>query len=365
MKASAFRRPIRSRLLALAMSAGVAALAAGCATPIGVKRIRPEEANRQLTANVLTTGKPGAPAQEFLYRLNLTEQYREDPAGTIDELYAGLGHADESNRLFALAELSFDYAEHGGGRSVLSGVGGVRLGVLVPGESGSAPGLLRSARPHGDGSVQSRRHRQAWPAARATRWISARARVALPYGPLQLDVDPSGFKFGGYQLVHFTSLADFQVRGLRNRYRQRGIGAPLAASVAKSGEERVDRWIAPRAKVPVTALLRFDDPRRGMSERGAPRHHPAVRRRGTRHRPDRRRHRSAGVRNHDHAGLSARRGAGLGLRDRRLPRRRFQLRRRRKTICSCCTRIARAASRWSSCTARRRARHAGPRCSTS
>ena len=89
--------------------------------------------------------------------------------------------------------------------------------------------------------------------------------VALPYGTLQLDVDPSGFEFGGYQLVHFKSLADFQIRGLRNRYRRRGIGAPLAASVSK-GEGRVDPWIGPYVKVPVTALLRFDDPRRGMSE---------------------------------------------------------------------------------------------------
>ena len=75
-----------------------------------------------------------------------------------------------------------------------------------------------------------------------------------------MAVDPSGFKFGGYQLEHFVSLADFEVRGLRNRYRRRGIGAPLAASVAKSGQQSVDRWIAPRAKVPVTALLRFSDP---------------------------------------------------------------------------------------------------------
>ena len=94
--------------------------------------------------------------------------------------------------------------------------------------------------------------------------LSART-VALPYGPLHLDVDPSGFVFGGGQLIHFTSLADFEVRGLRNRYRRRGIGAPLAASVSKSAEEHVNRWIAPRAKVPVTAVLRFDDPRRGMS----------------------------------------------------------------------------------------------------
>ena len=101
--------------------------------------------------------------------------------------------------------------------------------------------------------------------------------MALPYGSLQLDVDPSGFVFGGYQLVDFTSLADFQIRGLRNRYRHRGIGAPLAASVAK-GEGPVDPWIGPRVKVPVTALLRFDDPRRGMSD-GRPARHPrAVRR---------------------------------------------------------------------------------------
>jgi hypothetical protein len=32
----------------------------------------------------------------------------------LPALHAGLGHGDESNRLFALAELSFDYAGHGG-----------------------------------------------------------------------------------------------------------------------------------------------------------------------------------------------------------------------------------------------------------
>jgi hypothetical protein len=66
------------RSTALAVGLVVSLLAAGCATPIGVRRIRPEEANRQLTASVLTTGKPGPPAQEFLYRLNLSEKYRED-----------------------------------------------------------------------------------------------------------------------------------------------------------------------------------------------------------------------------------------------------------------------------------------------
>ena len=145
-----------------------------------------------------------------------------------------------------------------------------------------------------------------WPAARATTVDLSARRVALPYGPLQLDVDPSGFAFGGYQLVDFTSLADFEIRGLRNRYRHRGIGAPLAASVSK-GEGRVDPWIGPRVKVPVTALLRFDDPRRGMSDgalHGTIEVFDADESATT---ADRRPHRPAGVREDGRARLSARR----------------------------------------------------------
>ncbi len=245
------------------MSVGVAVLAAGCATPIGVKRISPQEANRSLTANVLTTGKPGASAQEFLYRLDLTEKFREDPAGTINELHAGLGHADESDRLFALAELSFDYAEHGGGRSYYLASAAYAWAFLFPENPAARPGCY-DPRARTAMELYNRGVTAGLASGTGDEVDLSARRVALPYGPLQLDVDPAGFTFGGYQLVNFTSLADFQVRGLRNRYRHRGIGAPLAASVAK-GAEPADKWIAPRARVPVTALLRFDDPRSGMS----------------------------------------------------------------------------------------------------
>ena len=317
------RCPIRTRWLALAMSAGLALLAAGCATPIGVKRISPQDANRALTANVLTTGEPGATAQEFLYRLNLSDKYREDPASTIAELHAGLGHVDESNRLFALAELSFDYAEHGGDRSYYLASAAYAWAFLFPENPAARPSCYdprtRTAMDLYDRGVAS-----GLASGKGDEVDLSARTVALPYGPLQLDVDPSGFRFGGYQLVRFTSLADFEVRGLRNRYRRRGIGAPLAASVSKSVQERVDKWIAPRAKVPVTALLRFDDPRRGMSNGAL---HGTIQLYDAEVQPEhrnRRRHRPAGVRNHNHAGLSARRGTRLGLRDRRLPQRRFQ-----------------------------------------
>lgn len=253
-----------ARSTALAAGLVVSLLAAGCATPIGVKRIRPEEANRQLTASVLTTGQPGAPPQEYLYRLNLSEQYREDPAKTIAELHAGLGRADESSRLFALAELSFDYAEHGGGQPYYLASAAYAWAFLFPDDPASRPDCY-DPRARTAMDLYNRGVAEGLAGGTGDEVDLSARRVALPYGTLQLDVDPAGFKFGGYQLVHFKSLADFQIRGLRNRYRHRGIGAPLAASVSK-GEERVDPWIGPHVKVPVTALLRFDDPRRGMSD---------------------------------------------------------------------------------------------------
>ena len=100
----------------------------------------PEDANRQLTASVLTTGDPGASAHEFLYRLNLSEQYREDPAKTIAELHEGLGQADESSRLFALAELSFDYAEHGGGHPYYLASAAYAWAFLFPDNPAARPG---------------------------------------------------------------------------------------------------------------------------------------------------------------------------------------------------------------------------------
>ena len=47
----------------------------------------------------------------------------------------------------------------------------------------------------------------------------------LPFGWLRLDVDPAGFEWLGYRLERFVPSATLTVRGLRNRYRQPGIGA--------------------------------------------------------------------------------------------------------------------------------------------
>jgi hypothetical protein len=72
-------------------------------------------------------------------------------------------------------------------------------------------------------------------------------------------------EWSGYRFSRFVPVAEFKVRGLRNRYRQAGVGAPLAAGLtsieAGQDAEAARRRTPPRTKVPVTALVRLEAPR--------------------------------------------------------------------------------------------------------
>ena len=51
-------------------------------------------------------------------------------------------------------------------------------------------------------------------------------RQPLPFGTLTLAIDPEQFVWGGYRMGDFIPVAECKLRGLRNRYRQPGVGAP-------------------------------------------------------------------------------------------------------------------------------------------
>jgi hypothetical protein len=56
------------------------------------------------------------------------------------------------------------------------------------------------------------------------------------------------------------------IRGLANRYRHPGVGAPLAAATQPIVAER-GMQLAPRMKLPMTAVLRLEAPRRQLAQR--------------------------------------------------------------------------------------------------
>ena len=71
---------------------------------------------------------------------------------------------------------------------------------------------------------------------------SAEGAYAIPmggpvtsFGELTVTFNEADLIWAGYRLKDFIPAADVEVRGLRNRYRTPGIGAPLAASIESVG----------------------------------------------------------------------------------------------------------------------------------
>jgi pimeloyl-ACP methyl ester carboxylesterase len=243
----------------------IALFACACATPVGVKRLDEQAAHRELTANILSTGRPSEYSTQMLERRALTERFDRDPERVLTELNSGLGRPDERDRLFALSELSFAYAEESRNQSYYLASATYAYAFLFPPIATEAPGeydpRLRLALDLYNRGIALGL------ATNDGKEVDLNARqLTLPFGSLDLAVNAKGFNYGGYHLTKFVSLADLEVRGLRNTYRRAGIGAALSARVEPSPGSTANRWIPSTAKVPITAFLRFDDPRRAMSD---------------------------------------------------------------------------------------------------
>lgn len=237
-------------------------LLAACATPVGVERVSPREVHRELVRSALGGDQPSAPTQELLTRLDLREEFRRWPDQAIAALHAGLAPEGDLDRLFALAELSFLQAERAGRRdhalaaavyayAFLFGEGRVPVHVFDP-----RIGIARNLYNRGltIGLADERRdHLEI-----------GSARHALPFGALDVVVGPEATAWLGWQIEDPVPAADFRVRGLQNRYRRSGIGAPLAAGLSRPEGAALPpgaQHVPARLRVPVTAFLRLDDVR--------------------------------------------------------------------------------------------------------
>lgn len=240
-------------------------LASGCATPVGVTRLDEQAAHRELGANVLSAGKPSSYSTQILERTKLSERFKNDPEPVLAELNSGLGKTDEQDRLFALSELSFAYAEEARNQSYFLASAIYAYAFLFPADPADAPGeydpRLRLAV-----DLYNRGIALGLATKDGKEVDLSERELSLPFGSLSLGVNPEGFNYGGNHLTKFVSIADLKVRGLRNTYRKAGIGAALSARVEPAPDSTASRWIPPNAKVPITAFVRFYDPRRAMSD---------------------------------------------------------------------------------------------------
>ena len=258
-------------------------LSTACATPIGVSRGGTQDVYRTLTRSVLSAGKPSPLSEQTLRRLGLDERFEEEPEAVLAQL-RGTGANLSRDALFTLAELSFLYAERERRQDHYLAAAVYAYAFMLEARGVLAPaldprprlaadlynlGLTRGLAAPGTADPAPSAAESASAAADVSEVILQARTLQLPFGQLELETNPADFLWSGYRLSRFIAVADFQVRGLRNRYRQAGIGAPLAADLAAAGTgdeaERARRHIAPRAKVPVTALVRLDNALQGIA----------------------------------------------------------------------------------------------------
>ena len=240
-------------------------LAAGCATPVGVERADPQSVHRELTGNVLSTGELSDFTQNVLRIGGIAEVAEDDPGAALATIHDAVvtGFAGPS-AMFAYAELAFKHASEGGGRPYYLASAVYAFAYLFPDGEDEAPSPF-DPRYRWAVELYNRALTKAFETEGGAR-VELRSGVyELPFGQLEVTFDPAELVWGELQFTELAPAAEYQVRGLRNRYRRPGLGAPLAA--ATSPLEEIEGFqVAAHQRAPVTAILRLEDARRALAD---------------------------------------------------------------------------------------------------
>jgi len=237
----------------------------GCATPVGVRRMDAQEADRKLTENVLVGANLSAPTMQILNRSGLAEKFGDSPAEVIAAIHEGMPTASEPDRLFALAELSYLHATRSGDRPYFLAAAVYAYAFVFPRQLKDAPDpfdpRLRTAVDlYNQGLAQGFTEKE-------TRRVMLKAGVyRLHFGDLVVSIDPQEFRWGPFNLEDFVAASELDVRGLRNNYRWPGVGTALVASLkpVKGQQQRDYARLPPALKVATTAFLHLENVEDGL-----------------------------------------------------------------------------------------------------
>ncbi len=285
-------RAIAAGCLAVWMSA----IACAGGSPLRVEHASTDAARRATHTNVAATGDLSDYSKIVLRNHELLKRYDESPPEAIvalhEEVLEGRGGSDE---YFALAELSFFYAEglerkawrRARAREKRINRGMVRKDPIYT--SDEAPLISEANKYYRAAVVYAYTFLFSDDEASTVTLIDPRVRVAadlyarglvesfrdldeyqqftggrfeLPFGELDVAFDETELRWQNRLLIDFLPAHEFEIEGLRNRYRRSGVGAPLAARTRPlDPNDPAGYLVAHKAVVAVNALLLIPDPR--------------------------------------------------------------------------------------------------------
>jgi pimeloyl-ACP methyl ester carboxylesterase len=241
-------------------------LAAGCETPVGLERLDAGTAQRRHTANVLTADELSSQARNVLRRWVLSERYDDDAAGAIAALHAiATDGRNDEDEVITLAEMAYLYGEKTQQRPYFLAAAIYSYAFLFP-EQRFRPPSPYDPRLRLAADLYSFGITHAFASADNATVEFKSGGYELPFGRVQVAVNPAAFEWRNRRIVALSPVQDIAIRGLANRYRRPGVGAPLAAATQPIVAER-GMQVAPRMRLPMTAVLRLDAPRRQLELR--------------------------------------------------------------------------------------------------
>jgi hypothetical protein len=196
-----------------------------CAAPVGVKRVDPTTVQRNLTASAVSASRPTTFSRNILHEQDLFERFEDEPEVALAQLHdiAVSQRRRTWRELFALAELSFLYADESGKRSYYFASAVYAWAYLFP-EDGSAPPGPFDARVRVAADVYNRALTRAFASSETSDVELRGGEMELPFGTLLVDFDPASLRWLDRQLVRLLPVAELEVTGLPTRYRRSGIG---------------------------------------------------------------------------------------------------------------------------------------------
>ena len=242
-------------------------LTTACTSPVGVQTTNAQSVQRYLTRSALTDNEPSDFTQNELRRFDLIQTYHDQPTTALTILHgAARAEGFPSGSLFALAELSFLRAERTKLQASYAAAMVYAWAMLFP-EDGRPPLDPLDPRTRIAADLYNRALTCAFKRT-AGGLIAFRgqteAEFDLVFGKLKLSIRPDALHFEGNEFYDLRPVAELKVTGLRNRYRNPGIGSPIAAKVRPLPGTVPVVALGPGDLIPLTAVVVIDKPIAGL-----------------------------------------------------------------------------------------------------
>jgi pimeloyl-ACP methyl ester carboxylesterase len=163
-----------------------------------------------------------------------------------------------------VAEASFLHAERTGNRSYYLAAAIYAWTYLFPEDAAEAPNPF-DPRFGLAASLYNRGLTSAFEAGENGKVVLRGGVFELPFGEVTIGFDPSQLEWQGRRMTAFAPVAEYRVVGLKAYYREPGLGAPLAASLAPLPRESQNDLLLPELTVGVTVILRLPGSRTGLA----------------------------------------------------------------------------------------------------